>query len=202
MDKVAQEIDSLTTPKTVEGRALRIPEGQKTLRAGFKAINHQGLRDRFACDKVQEALDKAVIDSVIRGKGFDPEYAEIIETQYWRNIHKCMVKFRPYSWRFSLFGKRVKSFGSTICEFPERHDLKECRVKIEKVDEYIADKIPDRCLESLHKAMEAGREWDTFRVAYPVIELLPQKDPILLSVIGTEFSDLDRNTYLEIDMWE
>ncbi len=201
MDGIEKEIAELTAEKTSEGVTLRIPEGQKILRAGFKAINMQGLRDRFACDKVQAGLDLAACKEVIALKHHNPETAVIRRTNFWYNIGSMMVDYDYYKPAFSFFGIRKLIKAGNRVEFADRK-LKVCSVRIEPVDKYIADKIPDRCLESMQKAIAAGLKWESFRVAYPVIETSPMKDPIILSIVGPEHQMPNDIVYIEIDMWE
>lgn len=69
-------------------------------------------------------------------------------------------------------------------------------VKVEALDDYMGDTIPDRVLDSLQVAREAGLK--EFLVAYPALKvdkvILQQHDPVLMAKLGDRL--------LEIDYWE
>lgn len=69
-------------------------------------------------------------------------------------------------------------------------------VKMDRLDDYMGDTIPDRVLDSLEVAKEAGLR--DFYVAYPVLKVeevtVQKEDPVLIAKLGDRM--------LEIDMWE
>lgn len=67
-----------------------------------------------------------------------------------------------------------------------------CVVKIEDIENYTEDVIPDRVIEKVDKL----RDWGVkdLRVAYPVLDYTTQKDPILLAYFDGKV--------FEIDYWE
>jgi hypothetical protein len=203
MENLNNEIATLTASKTAEGRTLRIPEGQKALRLGYKPIKMEGLRERFACDKVQASLDLEACREIIKSKGHNPETSVITTFQFWRNVGAASVRYDRYKeFRPFFLGRKRRIKISSEWEHVDRPS-KVCTVRVEPVDKYITDKIPDRCLESMQKAMETGMKWESFYVAYPIIEERPMKDPIILSLMsGNVTLDLDNALFLEIDMWE
>lgn len=69
-------------------------------------------------------------------------------------------------------------------------------VKIVDLDEYMEETIPERVLDSIQVAREAGLK--TFKVAYPCLKVdqveLRQADPVVFAELGSR--------WLEVDMWE
>lgn len=154
---------------------VEVPLGQQLLNAGFKPITMAQMRERFACDLVskreKEAAKKACED-------FCEDYNK---THFWK------LRVIESSWKRSFFANFNNDSTEKI--FPH----KECNVKIQPLDTYIQDKIPDRCLESIQKARDIGLK--EFFVAYPILEEVVLRDPIILG-------RLDKETLIEIDFWE
>jgi hypothetical protein len=69
-------------------------------------------------------------------------------------------------------------------------------VKIMNLDEYMEEVIPERVLDSIQVAREAGLQ--TFKVAFPCLKVddleTKQFDPVVFAELGKR--------WLEIDMWE
>lgn len=205
MDKVAQEIEAMTGAKTavaVEGVTLwqrmiawvaawwalrSLPKGQRYVRAGFKAITMSQLQERLGVNAMNAspALDQRW--QWLKAHGFDMSTVEKIVTT-------------------STFSSLIDSFNVVFKDGREqwfspherRQDIR-AAVKMEALSDYVRDEIPARCLASVKKAKTMGLK--SFYVAFPVIEAVPQKDPIIVARWTGKVGDEDA-VYLEIDMWE
>jgi hypothetical protein len=187
MDKVAEEIESMTETE--------LPLGQRLLKAGFKAITMAGLRERFAIDSLNASLNgqdeaKAVAACLAR-HNLNPKRTIVDSAEHLKSIGRCWVRYRTKG----LFGFSSQHLESSDHTYTRR----EARVAIDPLASYIGDAVPERVIGSMGKAVALGLDKSRFKVAYPVVESIKQPDPILLYPWPT---DADRDGYLEIDMWE
>jgi hypothetical protein len=173
---VQDEIEEMT--KVDNDNFDKLPTGQKLARSGFKEITYNQLEDRLLIKKLNK-IEKNKVISKIKEENpiaiIDDEEDNRFQVFYYKSeLHRLL----------SITG---------LYNAVAVHVDNQVVVKLDKLDFYMKDTIPDRCLKSVEKAKSLGLT--NFVVAYPAIEDMTLKDPIILSRI-------DRNTFVEIDMWE
>lgn len=202
-------METLTTEQRMDILAAspKLPAGQMAMKLKYPTVTVKELETRFAVHvtaKKMNSLEEArVINDLagtykIQSMEAIKRFTVNLEAGTYLDRVAAMERLRNASvWeRNMLIGLNNGLFnrGTPIT-------AKHCtgRVAVEPLDAYMGDEIPDRVLESLYIAREAGLT--DFHVAYPVIDVKDvvmrqeqQDDPVLLAKLG------DR--YLEIDMWE
>jgi hypothetical protein len=189
MDKVAQEIESMTTDQET------LPLGQKILRAGFKRLTMADLQARFALDAVNRRLDEEMVAAYPLPDNIDPK--RVIARRITRTYREAPPDFAADLAPAGGWFQRAQTIKVSIPRGAS--GFRRARVCIDPLESYIGDVIPDRVYSSMAKAIALGFKRDLFAVAYPVIEAVQLKDPILVYPWPTATNP---DQYLENDMWE
>jgi hypothetical protein len=199
-------METLTTEKRLEivAESPALPVGQMCMKLKYPFVTVAELETRFAVHVTAQAFNRhedARIINELAGK-YGIQSAEAIkrfhvnleEGIFIDEVERERQMKRLMDDRFG-FPASWERIGTTRIHAK----LYKGRVAVEALDAYMGDTIPDRVLESLYVAREAGLT--DFHVAYPVIDVRDvvvtqeqQKDPVLLAKLGDKF--------LEIDMWE
>jgi len=199
-----------------------IPTGQAMLRAGFKLVTPMDLYKRFCCGQIEDRANKKrkeadEKETAEKAKDSDlDESTKLIQPQLGPLTVTASIMKEENLRRLSgtgimgWFGRETKrqrqistkqmegqrqvlggvmSFGSELIMSANRF---RCIVNYIKLDNYVDDKIPDRCYENVKLARSLGAT--DFEVAFPVLEEVPQLDPVIVTRIGDRM--------FEIDMWE
>lgn len=178
----------VTTQKETEKKtSFQKPLGQRVLDAGFTLTTRGRLRERFACEKMQKQVN------------------DKIEKRFWKTVEEAKKNGFPivhFAWKsdnvLDITLRRKGIMASMFPDVPERaiyicsERFKICDVGFTPLEEYVEDKIPERCYANIDRAKKLGLK--DFEVAAPFIGDMPKADPVIVARLG--------NKWFEIDMWE
>jgi len=202
---IKNEIEELTGTKTavaVEGVTMiqrfltwlrawwewrSLPKGQRFVKSGFKSITMAQLRERLGVNAMNKSPATDHRWKWLEGKGLDMSTVDKIVTTM--AFSTMMDSFRVY------FKDGTNQHYSPMDVKRETSVI----VKLEALSTYVRDEIPARCLQSVKRAKRMGLS--QFHVAFPVMEEVPQRDPIILAKWEGKVGE-ENSVYLEIDMWE
>ncbi len=201
-----KEIKSLTAPEaapvTLWTRIAtwwalrRMPKGQRMWALGFKPVNRAQLRERFSLDLIAKQLNKETYDRKLREKGLSTVDVEISDVTTFSSMRDVYFRWKvlPTSIHFNT---KVSQSGYEHLEWAPR--LQEAVIKMVPLSEYIGDRIPSRCMADVKRAKAWG--CGKMYVAFPAIQEVPQRDPVILTKWSGGLEDSDA-TFLEISWWE
>ena len=191
------------------------PLGQALLKAGFKPITKEQMRERFACDAIEKRANKELKAKAEKeGKEFRDERGLGSMTATSVSIMDELSRSRAqvmdslfvdpaiFSHRgFTSSGKSEKIRAQEPVPKPKEIVYGvECTVEHEPLNSYVQDEIPERCEGSVLLALELGVRKETLHVQYPVLAEKKQEDPIIVAVLHKEAGM--GSTLMEIDFWE
>ena len=156
-----------------------IPLGQRILSAGYKVITKEQLEERFCCDKITEGERQKAVALL-------EEKIKIYRNSHWWRKRAHITFKDRYDYIFISNGWET---------FKTSEHYLTCQLEDRPLDDYVADKIPDRCLIQVKKARSLGIIY--FNVVYPVLKKRQLKDPIIVGSTNDNFDPM-----YEIDFWE
>ncbi len=180
--------------KAVDGTLVHIPDdlpyGQKLLKLGFNRVTKDQMRERFACQKIQDAENarrrqKAIDDFLNK----HPDY--YFETEGTLSGSNLFLHFYHKGFQHD---ENIAYYDGK-CEMVDRVS---CFVKFDKLENYIKDTIPKRVIKNIKFARKHGLE--NFFVAYPMMGV-PQTDPIVVAPLGFTYED-EGDEFVEVGYWE
>ena len=197
MQTVKETIESIT--EAFSESMPSVPVAQRLLRAGFKKITKEQIRERLSCDLIEAKANRVLYDKFklsLKDKDVPIEVILKKDTPYW--------------------GYRINDSLGSYARY-DSTPIYACEVEMKPLNEYVEEVIPDRVLDSIASAHSHGAT--DFKVAYPVlsndtgtakkeyatdidkagkpkkqIPLPETKDPIVVAIFG--------ESMIEIDFWE
>jgi hypothetical protein len=137
------------------------------------------MEKRFCCDKITEGERQKARDIL------DEKVKKYKNSHWWRK--RAHMTFKMYL-GYVCVCNAWESFG-------EHQEYLTCQLETIPLDDYVANKIPDRCLIRVKKARLLGMGY--FNVVYPVLKKRQFKDPIIVGSTNDKFDPM-----YEIDFWE
>lgn len=199
--EINKMIDTVPTPKATlwervkEWWALRgMPRGQRVWALGFKPINHAQLETRFSLALINKQLASKLIQNELDGKGLKLADVEISGFTVY-----SALKAISFSWTLKDKTRVVDGAYTGYCNSHWNIALQKAVVKVVALDRYIGERIPKRCMADIARAKSWGL--GKMYVAYPAVEEIPQKDPIILAKWDGAIGE-SGSTYIEVSWWE
>lgn len=194
MEKVINaNVEATKGNKTQVEELKKWPLGQALLKAGFKPITKEQMRERFACDAIEKRANvelKAKAEK--EGKEFMDERDGFGSGGTLMAIPRTIETLQA---RHERLRKRLRTKPKEIVYGVE------CTVEHESLNSYVQEEIPERCLGSVLLAIELGVPKQQLFVAYPMLAEVKQEDPIIIAEIVGKGNGTNI-ILMEIDFWE